>query len=162
MSTQPVQASTQRDPYCWRATIARGLVNGLLVLLAYAAVSFAAAAVGMVAGTSGPMTPTELVPLMAVFLLVRWLFVLPILLPVLVAIDFVARRAPHARALTGIVALTPMIAWELTNSPGDFPSVRGAILGLTAVVFAAIARLPARRTPSREAMPPAGSALGSP
>ena len=78
------------------------------------------------------------------FLLVRWIFVLPGLLAVLVGIEYVARRVPHARVLTAIVAFAPMALWELTNSPGPFPSDQGAVLGLTAVLFAVLARLPAR------------------
>jgi membrane-associated phospholipid phosphatase len=149
MSGQPVHAATNRDPYGWRATIVRVLANALLVLLAFEVVSFVVAAAGLVAGTSGPMTPAELVPALGVFLLVRWVFVLPGLLPVLAGIDYIARRVPHARALTAIIALTPMIAWELTKSPGGFPSGQGAILGVTAVVFAVLARLPVRRTEGR-------------
>ena len=34
--------------------------------------------------------------------------------------------------------------WELTKSPGDFPSEQGAVLGVTAVLVAALVRLPAR------------------
>ena len=64
--------------------------------------------------------------------------------------------------MIAVVAFAPMALWELTNSPGDFPSPRGALLGVTAVVFALLARLPARirgRGPSTEdgeaAQPPA-------
>lgn len=81
--------------------------------------------------------------LVAVFVLLRWIFVLPGMLPVLVGIEFVTRRAPHGRVLTAMVAFTPMVLWELTNSPGGF-SEQGAILGVTAVLFAVIARLPGR------------------
>ena len=142
MSEQRVHAATYRDPYGWRAASVRVLANALLVLLAFEAVSFALAAAGLVAGASGPKTPAELVPALAVFLLVRWVFVLPGLLPVLAVIDYIARRVPYARAVTAIIAFTPMIAWELTKSPGNFPSDQGAILGVTAVVFALLARLP--------------------
>ena len=142
MSEQPVHATTARDPYGWRAATARVVANALLVLVVFEVVSFVFAAAGLVAGTSGPMTPAELLPALAIFLLVRWVFVLPGLLPVLAGIDYIARRVPYARVLTAIIALTPMIAWELTKSPGGFPSDQGAILGVTAVVFAVLARLP--------------------
>jgi hypothetical protein len=142
MSEQPIHAAMNRDPYGWRAATIRVLANALLVLLAFEVVSFVVAAAGLVAGASGPKTPAELVPALALFLLVRWVFVLPGMLPVLAGIDYIARRVPHARALTAIIAFTPMIAWELTKSPGSFPSDQGAILGVTAVVFAVLARLP--------------------
>ena len=142
MSEQPVHAATYHDPYGWRAATIRVLANALLVLLAFEAVSFVFALAGLVAGAPGPKTLAELVPALAVFLLVRWAFVLPGLLPVLAGIDYIARRVPHARALTAIIAFTPMIAWELTKSSGSFPSDQGAILGVTAVVFALVARLP--------------------
>lgn len=161
MLDQPVHAATRRDPYGWRAATVRVLANAVLVLLVFEVVSFVAATVATVAGTSGPMTPAEWVPVLAVFLLVRWAFVLPGLLPVLVGIDWIARRVPHARVLTGIVALAPMIAWELTKSPGGFPSEQGAILGVTAVVFAALARLPARRAEGRGTPSPAEPVLAA-
>jgi membrane-associated phospholipid phosphatase len=161
MSEQPVHAATNRDPYGGRATTVRVLANALLVLLAFEVVSFVVAAAGLVAGTSGPMTPAELVPILAVFLLIRWVAVLPGMLPVLAGIDYLARRVPYARALTAIIAFTPMIAWELTKSPGSFPSDQGAILGVTAVVFAALARLPVRRTAGRGTPPPAESVIAS-
>jgi hypothetical protein len=82
--------------------------------------------------------------LVAAFVLFRWMFVLPGLLVVLFCLEYVARRTRHARALTALVAFVPMALWELTKSPGDFPSEQGAALGVTAVVFAALARLPAR------------------
>ena len=142
MSEQPVHTTTTRDPNGWRAATARIVANALLVLVVFEVVSFLFAAAGLVAGASGPKTTAELVPALAVFLLVRWVFVLPGLLPVLAGIDYIGRRVPHARALTAIIAFTPMIAWELTKSPGGFPSDQGAILGVTAVVFAVLARLP--------------------
>ena len=147
MSKQLVRAATHPDPYGWRVGTVRVLVNALLVLLAYEVVSMVAgAAQVIVAGATIPETPVEGVPLLvvvAVFLLVRWIFVLPGLLPVLVSIEYVARRAPHAHVLTAIVAFAPMVLWELTQSSGGF-SRFGAVLGVTAVLFAVLARLPAR------------------
>jgi hypothetical protein len=66
------------------------------------------------------------------------------LLVVLVGLEYVARRAPHARVLTTIVAFAPMVLWELSKSPGGFPSEEGAVLGVTAVLFAVLARLPVK------------------
>jgi hypothetical protein len=112
-------------------------------------------------------TPVEGVPLVVViagFLLVRWIYVLPGLLPVLVGLEYVARRAPHARVLTAIVAFAPMVLWELLlKSPGGFSGF-GAVLGVTAVLFAVLARLPARlQVSSTEdrgaAQPRAGTAV---
>ena len=80
---------------------------------------------------------------MFVFLLVRWIFVLPGLLLVLVGIEYVARRVPHARVLTAIVACAPMVWWQLTQSSGDTSGFT-VVLGVTAVLFAVLARLPAR------------------
>jgi membrane-associated phospholipid phosphatase len=151
MSTQRVHSDTRHDPYGWRGASVRLVANALLVLLAFEAVSYTAAVAGTVAGTNGSLTPAEWVPVLAVFLLIRWVFVLPGLLLVLAVIELLARRVPYARALAGVIAFAPMVAWELTKSPGGFPSEQGAILGVTAVVFALIARLPARRrdgTPS--------------
>lgn len=145
VSTQPVHAGTRRDPYGWPAASRRLITNALLVLVAFETVSYAAAVAGTVAGRNGAITPLAWVPMLAVFLLVRWMFVLPGLLLVLAVIDLLAGRVPHARVLAWIVAFAPMVAWELTKSPGAFPSEAGAILGVTAAVFALIARLPARR-----------------
>ena len=39
-----------------------------------------------------------------------------------------------------------MVLWELTKSPGGFPSEQGAVLGVTAVLFAILARLPVAST----------------
>jgi len=104
--------STYPDPDGWRAGIVRVLANALLVLLAFEIVSVSAAAAYLiVAGAPIPETPVEGVPLLVVvagFLLVRWIYVLPGLLPVLVGLEYVARRAPHARVLTAIVAFAPM------------------------------------------------------
>jgi multisubunit Na+/H+ antiporter MnhB subunit len=101
---------------------------------------------------------------MAVFLLVRWIVVLPGMLPVLVGLEYVARRAPHARVLTAIVAFAPMLWWELSQSPDGFSE--GAVLGVTAVLFALVARLPARlqgeSTDDRgAAQPPVGPVLAA-
>ncbi|HVA85484.1 MAG TPA: hypothetical protein VNF73_04085, partial [Candidatus Saccharimonadales bacterium] len=124
------------------------LANALLVLLAFEVVSMAAGTAQMiVTGATVPVTPVEPVPLVVVvagFLLVRWIFVLPGLVPVLVGLEYVARRAPHARVLTAIVAFAPMVWWELSQSPGGF-SAQGAVLGVTAVLFAVLARLPVIR-----------------
>lgn len=122
----------------------------MLVLVAYEVVSMGAGIADVVTrGWTPPETPVEGVPLLlvaVVFLLVRWVYVLPGLLPVLAGIEYVARRAPHARAMTVVVAFGPMVLWELLlKSPGGFPSGQGVILGVTAVLFAALARLPVRR-----------------
>ncbi len=128
----------------WRAGTVRVLANALLVLLAFEAVSIGAtAAQVIVMGATEPLPLVELLPLLAVFVLVRWIFVLPGLVAVLVGIEQVARRAPYARGLTAIVAFAPMALWELSNGPGGL-SVQGAILEVTAVLFAVLARLPAR------------------
>ncbi len=165
MSKQLVRAATNPDPYGWRAGTVRVLANALLVLLAFEVVTMAAAAAQtIVTGAPPPLPPVQLVLVVAAFVLVRWIFVLPGLLPVLVALEYVARRAPHARVLTFIVALSPMVLWELlSQSPGGF-SGQGALLGVTAVLFAVLARLPARfqklSTEDRgAAQPPAGTAV---
>jgi hypothetical protein len=145
MSTQQARLPARSDPYGWRAGTVRVLANAALVLLAYEAVSLALAAAALAAGASPRVTPIELALLVSAFILIRWAVVLPVLLVVLVGIELVARRAPHARLLTAIVAFAPMILWELTNSPGPFPSSKGAVLGVTAVLFAVLARLPARQ-----------------
>ena len=165
MSKQLVRAATDRDPYGWRAGTGRVLANALLVLLAFEVVTMVVGvAEVIVRGATMPVTPAELLPRVVVFVLFRWIYVLPGLLPVLVGIEYVARRAPHARVLTAIVAFAPMVLWELTKSPGDFPSGQGAVLGVTAVLFALLARLPARfqarSTEDRGAVqPPAGTAV---
>jgi hypothetical protein len=151
MSRKLVGAATSPDPHGWRAGTGRVLANALLVLVAYEIVSLAAVAAQMIiTGAPTPETPIEGVPLLVVvaaFLLVRWIYVLPGLLPVLVGLEYVARRAPHARVLTAIVAFAPMVLWELLlKSPGSFPSGEGALLGVTAVLFALLARLPTRRS----------------
>ena len=136
-------AATDPDPYGWRAGTVRVLANALLVLLAFYVVTLAAgAAQTIVTGTPPPLPPVQLVLVVAVFIVVRWMVVLPGLLLVLVGIEHVARRAPHARLLTLVVAFAPMIWWELTQS-GD-TSGQGLVLGVTAVLFAVIARLPPR------------------
>ncbi len=165
MSKQPVSATTYRNPYRWRAATVRVLANALLVLLAFEFVLMVWVAATIVAGGTILVTPVGLAfPLVAGFHLVRWVFVLPGLLPVLVGIEYVARRVPHARVLTAIVAFAPMVLWELSTSPGGFPSEFGAVLGVTAVLFAVLARLPARvQGRSIEvrgaAQPPAGPAV---
>jgi hypothetical protein len=164
MSKQLLRAATYRDPYGWRAGTVRVLANALLVLLAFEVVSLAAGVAQMiVTGWTPPLPPVQFVLVAAVFLLVRWIFVLPGLLLVLVGIEYVARRAPHARVLTAIVAFAPMVWWELTQSSGD-TSGFSAVLGVTAVLFAVLARLPARfqgrSTEDRgAAQPPAGTAV---
>ena len=143
MSRQLAPAATFPDPYGWRAGAIRVLANALLVLLAFEVVSqVAGVAQVIVTGAPWPLPPVQLLLVATGFLLVRWLFVLPGLLLVLVGLEYVARRVPHARVLTLIVALAPMVLWELTQS-GD-TSGQGAVLGVTAVLFAVLARLPAR------------------
>ena len=172
-----VRAPTHGDPYGWRAGTRRVLANALLVLLAYEVVATVGVVGRIVAGATIPVTPlelvpgvtmtvtpVELVPLVAGFLLVRWIFVLPGLLVVLVGLEYVARRAPHARLLTAFVAFGPMVLWELSKSPGGFPSEEGAVLGVTAVLFAGIARLPGRfegraTEDGSAGRPPAGTAV---
>lgn len=165
MSKQPVRAATYSDPDGWRAGTVRVLANALLVLLAFEVVLMVWVAATIIAGVTIPVTPVGLAfPLVAGFHLVRWVFVLPGLLPVLVGIEYVARRVPHARVLTAIVAFAPMVAWEFSKSPGGFPSEFGAVLGVTAVLFAVLARLPGR-VQGRSidvrgaAQPPAGTAV---
>lgn len=154
MSKQLVRAPGGHGSHGWRAAIGRILANALLVLLAYVVVSMGAVVAEMLlTGWTPPAmagegaTPgLEGVPFMlyaALFLLVRWLSVLPGLLPVLVGIEGVARRVPHARVVTAIVAFTPMVLWELTQE-STHPSGFGLLLGVTAVLFAFLARLPAR------------------
>ena len=161
MSKQLVRAATARDPYGWRAGAGRVLANALLVLLAFEVVTMVVGvAEVIVRGATIPVTPAELLPRVVVFVLVRWIFVLPGLLAVLVGIEYVARRAPHARVLTAVVAFAPMVWWALTQSSGGF----SAVLGVTAVLFALLARLPARfqgrSTEDRgPAQPPAETAV---
>jgi hypothetical protein len=169
MSKELAHAATHPDAHGWRAGTVRVLANALLVLLAFQVVSMgAAAAQVIITGWTAPETPVEGVPVAVVavvFLLVRWIYVLPGLLVVLVGLEYVARRAPHARFLTAIVAFAPMVLWELLlKSPGDLPSGSGAILGVTAVLFSVLARLPARlQRPSTgdrgAAPPPVGTAV---
>ena len=145
MSSQLVRAAPLPGSYGWRAGAVRVVANALLVLLAFEVVSqLAGAAQMIVTGSPPPLPPLQLVLVATAFLLVRWLFVLPGLLLVLVGIEYVARRVPHARVLTLIVAFAPMVWWEVAQA-GD-TSGQGAVLGLTAVLFAAVARLPARRS----------------
>lgn len=145
MSSQLVRAATSPDPYGRHAGTVRVLRNALLVLLAFEVVSISAGVAQMiVTGSPLPLPPAQFVLMATAFLLVRWLVVLPGLLLVLVGLEYAARRVPHARVLTLIVAFAPMVLWELTQS-GD-TSGQAAVLGLTAVLFAAVARLPARRS----------------
>ena len=58
-------------------------------------------------------------------------------------IEVVARRVAHARLLTTAVAFAPMVWWALTQGSGDTSSFN-VVLGLIAVLFAAMARLPDR------------------
>ena len=152
-------AATDPDPHGWRAGAFRVLANALLVLLAYEVVSLVlGVAQVIVTGPPPGLAPVELVLVLAAFLLVRWIFVLPGLLLVLVGIEFVARRAPHARVLTAIVACAPMVWWQVTQSSGD-TSGFSVVLGVIAVLFAVLARLPARfpRRPTEDrgaAQPP--------
>ena len=145
VSKRLARAAAHLDPYGWRAGAIRVLANALLVLLAFEVVLMSWVAATIVAGSTMPVTPVELAfPLVAGFHLVRWAFVLPGLLPVLVGLEYITRRVAHARVLTAIVAFAPMGFWELTKTPGDFPSEFGAVLGVTAVLFAILARLPGR------------------
>ena len=158
MSKQAMRAGADHDPHGRRAGTVRVVANALLVLLAFEAVSLAYVVVLMVAGTAipAPATPVELVLLVAAFVLIRWVFVLPGLLAVLVGIEYVARRVPHARIPTGVVAFAPMVLWELTNSPSEGAiSEQGLVLGVTAVLFALLARLPARFQAAQPAPEPA-------
>ena len=141
---------TETDPYGWRAGAKRIIANVLLVLLAFEVVSLAVGVAQMVVtGWTPPLPLGQFVVVAAVFFLVRWIFVLPGVLPVLAGIEYVARHAPHPRVLTAVVAFAPMVLWELLiKGPGAFPSGQGAVL----------ARLPARRqgpsTGERQAAPP--------
>jgi hypothetical protein len=134
------------------------------VLLVFEIVSLVVGVAQMiVTGTPLPLPPVQLVLLMAVFVLARWIFVLPGLMLALVGLEYVARRAPHARVLTAIVAFAPMVLWEFTQSSGDTSGL-SAILGVTAVLFAVFARLPPRfqRRSAEErdtVQPPAGPAV---
>jgi hypothetical protein len=131
-----------------RAGAVRVIANALLVLLAFEVVTLTVGVAQMiVTGTPPAMQPVELVELVlfaVVFVLIRWVVVLPGLLLVLAGIEYVARRAPHARVMTAIVAFAPMVFWQLTQASGD-TSGFSLVLGLTAVLFAVLARLPARR-----------------
>jgi hypothetical protein len=146
MSQRLDLTETDHEPYRWRTGGPRVLINALLVLLAFEGVSLLAAAAQMIITSSPPpATPVDGVPLIVVvagFLLIRWLFVLPGLLLALIGIECVARRAPHPRVLTAIVAFVPMVWWALTQSSGD-TSGFAAILGATAALVALLARLPA-------------------
>ena len=142
VSKQLVRAGPDPDPYGWRPGAVRVLVNALLVLLSYAVVTIAFGAAQMiVTGPSLSIPPVHLVLFVAAFIVIRWIFVLPGLLLVLVGIEYVARRTRYARVLTAIVAFSPTVAWQLTQSSGD-TSGFSALLGVTAVLFAILARLP--------------------
>jgi|tagenome__1003787_1003787.scaffolds.fasta_scaffold20638138_2 hypothetical protein len=142
MSAERMQAEGTRDPYGWRAATVRVLANALLVLLLFEVVSIVEAVVTVVGGAILPVPLPELLPMLAVFLLVRWLFLLPGLVLALLALDYVARRAAHPRVVVGLVALLPAAVWEMTRSPSDFPSEEAVILAVTALLFAFLARLP--------------------
>jgi hypothetical protein len=160
MPTQVARAGTDPDPHGRRAAALRVVANALLVLLAFEVVSLVLAVAQLIAtGPPPSVAPLELLLLVAAFILARWLFVLPGLLLVLVGIEYVARRTRHARLLTAIVAFGPMVVWELTQSSGGI-SGQGAILGVTAVLFAVLARLPARSSDDHGvAARPAGTAV---
>jgi len=151
MSEQMIGATANTNLHGLRAGAVRVLANALLVLLAYEVVSMGAVAIQMaLTGWIPPETPVEGVPFVlyaAFFLLVRWIYVLPGLLAVLVGIEYVARRTAHARVLTAVVAFAPMVLWELTQEQAHL-SPFGVLLGVTAVLFAALARLPGRRPAS--------------
>ena len=141
---QLVPTHSPADPNGPRAATVRVLTNALLVLVAFEVVSIVGG-VGLmlVRGETSPAPPAELVPVMAGFLLVRWIFVLPVMLPALVGLDYICRRVPQLRVLIAMVAFAPMILWELMNGPGGLSS-QGAILGVTAVLFALVARRPSQ------------------
>jgi hypothetical protein len=127
-----------------RAGAIRVLANALLVLLAYEVVTLGAVVAQVVlTGWTLPMPPIQMALMVTAFILVRWLFVLPGLLLVLAGIEVVARRVAHARLLTTAVAFAPMVWWALTQGSGDTSSFN-VVLGLIAVLFAAMARLPDR------------------
>jgi hypothetical protein len=149
---EPQVSTLHPDPYGWRAALRRIVANALLVLLAFEVVSLSAGTAQILVGQTS-LSIVELLPLGAVFLLVRWLFVLPGLLLVLVGIEYGARRIPHARLMTAVVAFTPMAWWQLTQASGD-TSGQAVVLGITAVVFALIARLPDRFPTSATPPPP--------
>jgi hypothetical protein len=158
MSEQLARAATDPGPHGWRAGTVRVVANALLVLLAFEVLSLVGGvAQVIVTGAPPPVTPVGLLLLVVAFVLIRWIVVLPGLILVLVGIEYVARGAPHARVLTAIVAFTPMVWWELTQSSGDTSGFSG-ILGVTAVLFAVLARLPApddgRATDDRRAAQP--------
>jgi hypothetical protein len=165
MSNQPAIATADPDPDGWRAAAVRVLANALLVLPAYGVAIIGVGAVRVIV-TGAPAGPLEAWLLFPLFLLVRWLYVLPGLLVVLVGIELIARRAPLARVVTLVVASAPMAAWALTqSSPHADISADLAILGLTAVLFAVLARLPPRFPRSAEdraaAQTPAGTTVAS-
>ena len=122
----------------------RVLVNALSILVAYEVAVAVDAAARIVTGSSLPVPLLEFAPLVIAFHLARWVFVLPGLLAVLIGIELIARRTPHARSLTVAVALIPMVSWALTSASDGSSADYVAILGVTAVVFALVARLPDR------------------
>lgn len=139
-SLQAVSVPAPRGARGWRAAAARVVANALLVMLAYGVVTLTAAAAAMIVqGWSPPVPPAEFALIAVVFVLVRWIIVLPGLLPVLVGIELVARRVPHARILTLLIALAPAVWWALSQSPDDV--VFFAAIG---ALFAVLARLPVR------------------
>ena len=164
MSKQVVPAATDPDLHGWRAGAFRVLANALLVLLAYEVVSLALGVAQVIVTGPPPAWRRS-----------NWYWCWPPsswsagssscpgLLLVLVGIEFVARRAPHARVLTAIVACAPMVWWQVTQSSGD-TSGFSVVLGVIAVLFAVLARLPAR-SPGRStedrgaAQPPRGPAV---
>src|SRR5262245_847614 len=97
MSTRSVPTATDPAPNGWRAGTARVVVNAVLVLAAYELVALVDSVARVIVGWNLPLTPVEAVPLVAVLLLVRWLYVLPALLVALVILDYVARRVSHPR-----------------------------------------------------------------
>jgi hypothetical protein len=126
----------------WRAATVRVLANAVLVLLALEVVAIVGVAI--VAETRFQVTPAEAVPLAAGWILGRWVVVLPVLLPALAGLDYAAGRTAHPRVLAAIVAFAPMVLWELTMAQGGSPSVSGVGLGVTAVLFTILVRLPGR------------------
>jgi hypothetical protein len=166
MSKQVARATTVRDPYGWRASTVRVLANALLVLLVFGVVLVVLGVAHVIAtGGTLPEAPVDGMPLIvvvAVFILARWILVLPVLLPVLIGLEYVNRRVSHARVLTTIVGLVPAALWALTQASSTWGDA--AILGMTGVLYALVARLPARfegrSTEDRGAVqPPAGPAV---
>lgn len=144
MSIDLLRAAMDGEPRGWRTGAVRVVVNALLVFMAYEVVTLAIGLTeAVVRAEPVPLSPVQLVLLISAFVLVRWVVVLPALLLVLVGLEYVARRVPHPRILTTVVAFSPMVVWQVTQSSGD-TSGQAVVLGMVAVLFAVVARLPSR------------------